>query len=227
MVAARYEFYSTRPQHRNPKYDKNAGPLDVVAAPKSWGYMHRIKWARALPVKSGARLVAVGIADHVNERTGSWCISSAQLAAETELEERAVRRHIQALRAYFTIEDRPGRTWRFTMPAPLMGVVRPRTKCPDPPDKMSDVPCKAPSKYVQAAVISTSQQQQLVRRATDRSEGLFAVCAVRARQLGLTYDEADERKRFQKGDTNIGKLQTLADRLADDIARRGRRTRAR
>ena len=60
----------------------------------------------------------------------------------------------------------------------------------------------------------TDGQQQLMRRATDRSDGLFAACAVRARKLGLKYDEADERKRFKSGDTNLGKLQTLADRLA-------------
>ena len=131
------------------QHDKNV--LQNVAVPrcdppKSWGYMHRIKWARALPVKPGGRLVAVAIADHVNEKTGSWCISAAQLAAETGLEARAVRRHVNdSLRAYFTVEDRPGRTWRFSMPAPLMTVVlQPRTKCPDPPDKMSDVPCKEP-----------------------------------------------------------------------------------
>ena len=84
-----------------PRHDKNVLPVlpqDVGAAPKSWGYMHRIKWARALPVKPGGRLVAVAIADHINEHTGSWCISTAQLADETGLSDRAVRGHVYGLR---------------------------------------------------------------------------------------------------------------------------------
>ena len=144
------------------QHDKNA--IQNLAVPRcdppqSWGYMHRIKWARALPVKPGGRLVAVAIADHINEKTGSWCLSSAQIAAETGYKDRAVRGHIQALRPYFTVEDRPGQTWRFSMPAPMMTVVQPRTKCPDPlagprqnlpgtPAESADVPCKEPSKYV-------------------------------------------------------------------------------
>ena len=125
---------------------------DESARPKSWSYMHRAKWARALPVSPGARLTAVCIADHINGKTGQWNLSSAQIADETgrigKYADRAVRRHVNdELRAYFYIEDRPGRMWRFTIPAPMMAVVEPRTKCPDRPDKMSDVPCK-PSKYV-------------------------------------------------------------------------------
>ena len=130
-----------------PRHDKNVLPVlpqDVGAAPKSWGYMHRIKWARALPVKPGGRLVAVAIADHINEHTGSWCISTAQLADETGLSDRAVRGHVYGLRAYFTIEDRPGRTWKFTIPPPLMAVVQPRQKLPNPPAEIADVPCKVP-----------------------------------------------------------------------------------
>ena len=117
------------------QHDKNV-PLNVAvprcAHPKSWGYMHRIKWARALPVAPGARHVGVTIADHINEKTGSWCLSSAQIAAETGYKDRAVRGHIQALRPYFTVEDRPGQTWRFSMPAPMMTVVQPGRFCRGP-----------------------------------------------------------------------------------------------
>ena len=127
--------------------------VGVAPRPKSWSYMHRAKWARLLPVSPGARLTAVCIADHINEKTGQWSLSAAQIADETgrigKHADRAVRRHVNnELRAYFHIEDRPGRMWRFTIPAPIMAVVEPRTKCPDTPDKMSDVPCKRPSKYV-------------------------------------------------------------------------------
>ena len=101
----------------------------------------------------GARLTAVCIADHINEKTGQWSLSSAQIADETgrigKHADRSIRRHVNdELRTYFHIEDRPGRKWRFTIPAPIITVVEPRTKCPDPPDKMSDAPCKRPSKYV-------------------------------------------------------------------------------
>ena len=120
------------------------------AAPRSWSYMHRIKWAKSLPVSPGARLTAVIIADHINEKTGQWKLSAVGIAAESgrvgKFADRAVRRHVNdELRAYFGVEDRPGQTWRFTMPRPLMEVVPPRTKCPDTPDKMSDVPCDLPS----------------------------------------------------------------------------------
>ena len=74
--------------------------------------------------------------------------------------------------------------------------------------------------YLPAVVVSTSRrkQQQLSRRTETRIEGLFSVCAVRARQLGLTYDEADERARLRAGETNLGDIQALADQLADDLA---------
>ena len=49
------------------------------------------------------------------------------------------------------------------------------------------------------------------------------MCAVRARQLGLTYDEADERARLRAGETNLGDIQALADQLADDLAQQPKR----
>ena len=55
-----------------------------------------------------------------------------------------MRGHVYGLRAYFTIEDRPGRTWRFTIPPPLIAVVQPRQKLPNPPAEIADVPCKVP-----------------------------------------------------------------------------------
>ena len=144
--------------NETPKIQRNAEsqPLGVVVEaprPKSWSYRHRVQWARLLPVSPGARLTAVAIADHINEKTGSWNLSSAQIADETgrigKHADRTVRRHINdELRPYFHVEDRPGRMWRFAIPAPLMVVVEPRTKCPGTPDKMSDVPSKRPGKYV-------------------------------------------------------------------------------
>ena len=112
------EFYRIPLRTETPKIQRTADePQQGVAAPKSWSYMHRIKWARALPVKPGARLVAITLADHINERSGSWSkLSASMIAEETGLEERAVRRHIDTLRSYFYVEDRPGRTWRFTIP---------------------------------------------------------------------------------------------------------------
>ena len=141
-------------QNETPKIQRNAesqplGGVVVAPRPKSWSYMHRIKWAKSLPVKPGARLTAVCIADHINEQTGSWLLSAAQMADETGQGERTVRRHINDdLRQYFTVQDRPGFMWRFTIPAPLMAVVEPRPIWPDPPANLADVPCKGPGKYV-------------------------------------------------------------------------------
>ena len=119
---------------------------DESVRPKSWSYMHRAKWARSLPVKSGARLTAIAISDHINEKTGWWDLSAAQMADETGQGERTVRRHVnEDLRAYFHIEDRPGRMWRFTIPAPMMAVVEPRPNRPHPPAKLADVPSDLPS----------------------------------------------------------------------------------
>ena len=74
---------------------------------------------------------------------------------------------------------------------------------------------------------SDTDQQQRERRITekrqDRIEGLFAACAVRARKLGLTYDEADERARLKKGETTLGGIQALADELQHKIAASRRR----
>ena len=145
-------------RNETPKIQRNAEsqPLPLVVEgprPKSWSYRHRVQWARLLPVSPGARLTAVAIADHINEKTGSWNLSSAQIADETgrigKYADRAIRRHVNdELRTHFHVEDRPGRMWRFSIPSPMMEVVGPRTKCPGTPDKMSDVPCKRPGKYV-------------------------------------------------------------------------------
>ena len=71
-------------------------------------------------------------------------LEQTRLADETWLSDRAVRGHVYGLRAYFTIEDRPGRTWRLTIPPPLIAVVQPRQKLPNPPAEIADVPCKVP-----------------------------------------------------------------------------------
>ena len=144
-------FTSVALANETPKIQRtDDAPQQGVGAaprPKSWSYMHRIKWARALPVKPGARLTAVAICDHINERSGSWVLSAARLADETGQGERTVRRHInEELRAHFHVEDRPGRMWRFTIPAPMMAVVDPRPNRPDPPAKSAGVPSDLPSK---------------------------------------------------------------------------------
>ena len=142
---------STHPKVSSLNPDKNVTTqnLGVVAVPgpKSWGYMHRAKWARALPVGAGARLTAICIADHINEKSGKWILSAATIADETGQGERTVRRHINDdLRAYFQVEDRPGLMWRFTIPAPMMAVVEPpRPNWPDTPAKLADVPSNVPS----------------------------------------------------------------------------------
>ena len=71
------------------------------------------------------------------------------------------------------------------------------------------------------------QQQRKQERLDERVEGLFAAIAARARELGMEYDEADERRRLKAEEIGVDELQALADRLADEIQqrRRGRRRR--
>ncbi len=71
------------------------------------------------------------------------------------------------------------------------------------------------------------QQQRNQERLDKRFEGLFAAIAARARELGMEYDEADERRRLKAEEIGVDELQALADRLADEIQerRRGRRRR--
>ena len=75
----------------------------------------------SLPVSPGARLTAACIADHINQETGRWDLSAVQIAAETgrkgKFADRAVRRHVNdELRAFFGVEDRPGRSWAIHHP---------------------------------------------------------------------------------------------------------------
>lgn len=137
-------------QNETPKIEHTsvAQPLDVGGAaprPKSWSYMHRIKWAGALPVKGSIQRTAMCIADHINERTGQWSISAARMADETNTCERTIRSHVDTLRAFYRVEDRPGLMWRIAIPAPFMRAVEPRQNLTGTPAKSADVPCKKPS----------------------------------------------------------------------------------
>ena len=129
-----------------------AQPLHVVGAPRP----KVVVLQASRPMGAGAPGQAWG-ASHGDLRLpttltswrGSWILSSAQIADETGQGERTVRRHInEDLRQYFSVQDRPGCMWKFTIPAPLMAVVEPRPNRPDTPAKLADVPCKVPGKYV-------------------------------------------------------------------------------
>ena len=79
-----------------------------------------------------------------------------------------------------------------------------------------------------ASLTSRQQQQQRNQERLDkRIEGLFAAIAARARELGMEYDEVDERRRLKAGEIGVDELQALADKLADEIQQRrcGRRRR--
>ena len=195
---------------------------DESVRPKSWSYMHRAKWARSLPVKSGARLTAIAIADHINEKTGWWDLSAAQMADETGQGERTVRRHVnEDLRPYFGVQDRPGFMWRFTMPRPLMAVVEPRPNRPDPPAKLADVPCKRPSKYVHppARLAETAETPALpehleaveagngvkCRRCSHmwpRAAGLSHMCVGRSERAAEPPERTERPQRTRRGRTS-------------------------
>ena len=78
-----------------------------------------------------------------------------------------------------------------------------------------------------ASLTSRQQQQRNQERLDKRIEGLFAAIAARARELGMEYDEVDERRRLKAGEIGVDELQALADKLADEIQQRrcGRRRR--
>lgn len=140
----------TAAQSESPKiqYTDGAQAQGLVSGfprPKSWNYMHRAKWAGSLPVPAAVQRTAICIADHINERTGRWDLSSAQMADETNQCERTIRSHIKMIRPYIHVEDRPGLKWRFTFPAPLMATVEPRQALPGTPASVADVPCDSPS----------------------------------------------------------------------------------
>ena len=66
---------------------------------------------------------------------------------------------------------------------------------------------------------STDENQQQQRRI----KGLISIIAIRARKLGLKYDEADDRRGIEAGEIDVDHLQAHADRLADDIQAQSRR----
>ena len=71
----------------------------------------------------------------------------------------------------------------------------------------------------------SSDEDQQQRRRHDRIEGLIAAIAARARQLGMKYDEADERRGLERGEIDVDALQAHADELGE-MLRAQRRHRA-
>ena len=72
---------------------------------------------------------------------------------------------------------------------------------------------------------SSDEDQQQQQRRHNRIEGLIAAIAARARQLGMKYDEADERRGLERGEIDVDALQTHADELGE-MLRAQRRHRA-
>ena len=77
-------------------------------------------------------------------------------------------------------------------------------------------------RYPSRARDGDQQQQQRfterrAKRHEERVEGLIAAIAARARELGLVFDERDERQRLNAGEIDVNSLQEHANRLADEI----------
>ena len=133
-------FTSSLAAQESPKIQRNAEsqPLGVVGeAPRpTWSITARWAWACGLPVSGIARAVANCIARHANDKTGLGWPGMALIVKETGFKRTAVIAGIKALergghinedlRQYFSVQDRPGCMWKFTIPAPLMAVVEPR-----------------------------------------------------------------------------------------------------
>ena len=62
--------------------------------------------------------------------------------------------------------------------------------------------------------------EQKAKRHEERVEGLIGAIAVRARELGLDFNESDERQRLAAGEIDVDSLQEHANRLADEIRER-------
>ena len=123
----------------NQRTDDGHTPRCGVPGPKSWSYMHRVKWAGSLPVPGAVQRTAMCIVDDIDEQTGQQELLSAQMAGATNTCERTIRSHVKMLRPYFDVEDRPGKAWRFTIPAPMMAVVEPRQILPGTPADIAGV----------------------------------------------------------------------------------------
>ena len=67
---------------------------------------------------------------------------------------------------------------------------------------------------------SADQKQQQQDRDQVRIDGLIPAIAVRARELGREYDEAEERRLVEAGEITVGDLQSHADELAAEIRER-------
>ena len=214
------------------KYDENATPKDAgvepqqlamgpVPVPKQKPTLAQFRDAcDAFNIRGTCRLVGYELVTYYRPG-GAVFPSVATLADGLGLKPRMVRYHLAHLErvGLWVRHGRTGTTNTYELRLP--GGVQPIAGggCNGlHPEVTNEV-----TTYVPAVVVSTSrQQQQLPRRTETRIEGLFAACAVRARQLGFTYDEADERARLREGETNLGNIQALADRLADDLAQRYR-----
>ena len=122
-----------------PENQRTAIGADESVRPKSWSYMHRAQWAGALPVPGAVQRTAMCIVDDIDEQTGQQELLSAQMAGATNTCERTIRSHVKMLRPYFDVEDRPGKAWRFTIPAPMMAVVEPRQILPGTPADIAGV----------------------------------------------------------------------------------------
>lgn len=64
------------------------------------------------------------------------------------------------------------------------------------------------------------RRQQQQQRNEDRTEGLIAAIAARAREVGREYDEADERQRLAAGEIDVDDMQRLADELGEEVHER-------
>lgn len=196
---------------------------DESARPKSWSYMHRVKWAGGLPVPAAVQRTAICIVDHINEKTGRWKVSSAQMADETNQCERTIRSHVKMLRPYIQVEDRPGLKWGFTIPAPMMAVVEPRQPLPGTPATVADVPCDLPSN------VHTSGRERLTCEKHSRSwpsswgTGCYECAQERVARPERAAEppERPQRTRRRQSDSGIRTGIIDAERRAARRAERG------
>ena len=119
----------------------------------------------------------------------------------------------------------PGEDRRGDMVSPQDGrrgdMVSPPMGC------TTELPLAAVADRYPSRARDREQQQQRfterkAQRQEERIEGLIGAIAVRARQLGMEYNEAEERQLLEAGEIGVDDLQQHADKLEEKLRSRRR-----
>ena len=181
-----------------------------------------LTWARAQRVGNPHRkAVLMNLADHHNGETGLCNPSQATIQTETEVSERAVRRHLAELAASgFVSRERLGRHDEYTFPAssglktpaPRAGIQRPDTgtTCRYIPAPVAGTP--APVAGTPAPVAGTPAP-----RAAQPEEPELTGREADARAPGISRPTIAKTRSRPATESQLDFIATLADRTGADV----------